>query len=122
MKFQIEFLLEILEECSVYKNIMKIKIEIDNLTEGQAIAIEEFFAVWQFLNEKNMSIWTAFFVDCQGKFIPSIKVNGHKPERFMKDIGTRVGAIKFVTEEGDKPDQIYLLDYERVEKALKDDK
>jgi hypothetical protein len=40
----------------------------------------------------------------------------------MKDIGTRVGAVKFVTEQGDKPDQIYLLDYERIEKALEDDK
>ncbi len=100
---------------------MKLTIEFDHLSEAQALAIEEFFAVWHFLNEKNMSMWTSFFVDCGGKFIPSIKVNGKKPERFMKDIGLRVGTVKFVTENGEEEDQMYLLDFERVEKALKDD-
>ena len=33
---------------------MKINVEFDNLTEAQAVALEEFFAVWGFLREKNM--------------------------------------------------------------------
>ena len=49
-------------------------------------------------------------------------VNGEDPKRFMKDIGLRVGKVKFVTDEGDLEDDMYLLDYERVSKALEDDK
>jgi hypothetical protein len=96
----------------------KVTIEINNLSHGQARAIEEYFAVWKFLNEKNMSMWCSFFVDCQGKFIPTVKVNGQSPRRFMKDIGLRVGKVKFVSEKGEEEDDMYLLDYERVEKAL----
>ena len=105
----------------MYKtNMEKVTIEIRNLSKGQARAIEEYFAVWDFLNQKNMSMWCSFFVDCQGGFIPSVKVNGEKPKRFMKDIGLRVGKVKFVTEQGDMEDQMYLLDYEKIEKALAD--
>ena len=39
----------------------------------------------------------------------------------MKDIGLRVGTVKFVTEDSEEEDQMYLLDFERVEKALQDD-
>lgn len=98
----------------------KVTIEINNLSHGQARAIEEYFAVWKFLNDKNMSMWCSFFVDCQGKFIPTIKFNGQEPKRFMKDIGLRVGKVKFVSEKGEEEDDMYLLDYERVEKALKE--
>ena len=35
---------------------MKINVEFDNLSEAQAVALEEFFAVWLFLKEKNMSM------------------------------------------------------------------
>ena len=106
----------------MYKtNMAKVTIEIRNLSKGQARAIEEYFAVWDFLNQKNMSMWCSFFVDCQSGFIPSVKVNGEKPKRFMKDIGVRVGKVKFVTDTGDVEDDMYLLDYERVAKALNDD-
>ena len=106
----------------MYKtNMEKVTIEIRNLSKGQARAIEEYFAVWDFLNQKNMSMWCSFFVDCQSGFIPSVKVNGEKPKRFMKDIGVRVGKVKFVTDTGDVEDDMYLLDYERVAKALNDD-
>ena len=30
---------------------MKINVEFDNLSEAQAVALEEFFAVWMFLKE-----------------------------------------------------------------------
>jgi hypothetical protein len=39
----------------------------------------------------------------------------------MKDIGLRVGKVKFVTDEGDLEDDMYLLDYERVAQALAED-
>jgi len=44
------------------------------------------------------------------------KVNGEDPKRFMKDIGLRVGKVKFVTDEGDLEDDMYLLDYEEFQK------
>lgn len=49
------------------------------------------------------------------------KVNGDDPKRFMKDIGLRVGKVKFVTDEGEIEDDMYLLDYERISKALEDE-
>ena len=63
------------------------------------------FAVWMFLKDKQMSMWTSFFADCAVDFSPVIKVNGEDPKRFMKDIGVRVGKVKFVNVP--EPDQIY---------------
>ena len=100
---------------------MKINVEFDNLTEAQAVALEEYFAVWMFLKEKQMSMWTAFFADTAIDFKPVVKVNGEDPKRFMEDIGLRVGKVKFVTDSGDIQDDMYLLDYERVEKAINED-
>ena len=100
---------------------MKINVEFDNLTEAQAVALEEYFAVWMFLKDKQMSMWTSFFVDTAIDFKPVVKINGEDPKRFMKDIGLRVGKVKFVTDNGDVEDDMYLLDYERVAKALNDD-
>ncbi len=42
---------------------MKLSIEIDNITEAQALAIEDILATWLFLKEKKMSMWTAIFAD-----------------------------------------------------------
>jgi hypothetical protein len=100
---------------------MKIVVEFDNLSEAQAVSLEEMFAVWSFLKDKQMSMWTSFFADCAVDFKPVIKVNGEDPKRFMKDIGLRVGKVKFITDAGDVEDDMYLLDYERVAKALNDD-
>jgi hypothetical protein len=100
---------------------MKIVVEFDNLSEAQAVSLEEMFAVWMFLKDKQMSMWTSFFADCAIDFKPVIKVNGEDPKRFMKNIGLRVGKVKFVTDTGDIEDDMYLLDYERVEKAINED-
>jgi hypothetical protein len=100
---------------------MKMTVEFDHLTKAQAVAIEEYFAVWKALSEKNVSMWTAFFCDSEGNFMPSIKVNGKDPQRFMKDIGLRLGKVKFVTENGDLPEDMYFIDFERVDKALEND-
>ena len=55
---------------------MKVNITIDNLTESQAIAVEELLAGWQLISDSNdITVWTGFF--CDGKFDwkPKIKFN-----------------------------------------------
>ena len=57
------------------------KIEIENLTEAQAIALEDMLATWEWLGGAGASRWTAFFADGDGNFRPKITVDGHKPEK-----------------------------------------
>ena len=57
------------------------KIEIDNLTESQAIALEDMLATWQWLGSAGASRWTAFFADGDGNFQPKITIDGRKPEK-----------------------------------------
>lgn len=103
---------------------MKIDIKITNLTEAQALAIEEFFAVWTFMKEKRMSMWTSFFADSFNDFSPDILVKKEDdvwtpPKRFMKDIGFRVGKATFETEDGNTdPQDLYLLDYLKIQRVL----
>ena len=97
---------------------MKLSIEIDNITEAQAIAIEDFLATWLFLKEKKMRMWTAFFADGQFDFKPKIKVNGEEAKKYMGDIGWRVGKVGFKTEDSYLDDDMYLMDYERIQKIL----
>lgn len=103
---------------------MKLDIKIDNLTEAQVIALEEFFAVWTFMKDKKMSMWTSFFVDCVSDFQPEILVRKNDevwfpPQRFLEDIGLRIGKASFETEKGNtKPQDMYLLDYLKIEKVL----
>lgn len=103
---------------------MKLDIKISNLTEAQAIALEEFFAVWGFIREKKMSMWTAFFADSFNDFNPDIIIKKEDdtwvaPKRFLQDIGYRVGKASFATEEGQtEPQDMYLLDYYKIERVL----
>jgi len=62
------------------KTRKKLTIEIDNLTEAQAQAIESLFSVWQSLGSMGSSKWTSFFADGDGNFQPKITVDGRKPE------------------------------------------
>lgn len=59
---------------------MKLTVEIDNLTEPQAIALEDMFATWHSLGSMGSSRWTAFYADGDGNFHPKITVNGRKPQ------------------------------------------
>ncbi len=97
---------------------MKLSIEIDNITEAQAIAIEDFLATWLFLKEKKMRMWTAFFADGLYDFAPEIKVNGEEAKKYMGDMCWRVGKVGFKTDEGYLDDEMYLMDYERIQKNL----
>jgi hypothetical protein len=97
---------------------MKLEITIDNLSESQAKAIEDLLAVWQWLGDEKMSIWTSYFADGALGFTPDIQVNGEPPKRFMMDIGNRLAQIKVVTEDGDFPDKYYMIDPDKVRDAL----
>lgn len=56
-----------------------LQITIANLTEAQAIAIEDLLATWEQAGGLGCSRWTAFFADGDGNFRPRIAVNGHDP-------------------------------------------
>lgn len=62
------------------ENSKSITIVIDNLTEPQAVAIEDMLAEWVRLGSWGASRWTAFFADGDGNFRPKITVDGRKPE------------------------------------------
>jgi hypothetical protein len=98
---------------------MKINVEFDNLTEAQAVALEEFFAVWMFLKDKQMSMWTAFFADGLRDFAPDIKINGESPKRYMKDIGLRLGKVDILqTDESSLKQNMYFIDYLKIQDLL----
>lgn len=58
----------------------KITVEIDNLTEAQEIALNDFFATWMTLGSWGSSRWTAFFADGDGDFRPKITINSEEPK------------------------------------------
>ena len=102
---------------------MKLSIEIDNLTEAQALAIEEYLAVWNFIGkEKDMSLWTSFFADGLRDFSPEITVNGRVPERYMRDIGLRLGKVHILqTDESPMKQNMYFIDYLKIQDLLDED-
>lgn len=59
---------------------MKLNVEIDNLTDAQAIALEDFFRTMVWCGNIGTSRWTSFFSDGDGNFRPKIKVNGEDPK------------------------------------------
>jgi len=53
-------------------------VVIENVTEAQEIALNDFFAMWQYLGGMGSSRWTAFYADGDGDFRPKITINGEK--------------------------------------------
>jgi hypothetical protein len=94
---------------------MKLNIEIDNVSEGQAKAIEDMLAVWLLLVEKQKGRWVSMYINGTAGFNPEVKINSKDPERFLEDIGPRWNKINKDTEE---EDEVYFLDYERIEQLL----
>ncbi len=93
-------------------------VTIDNLTKPQVEALEDLFATWMFLSEKNMSVWTGYFAGGADDFKPEITVDGSVPQRCMKDIGNRLAEVKIkVSDFKDSKDKFYLIDYDKIEKA-----
>ena len=98
---------------------MKLNIEIDNITNAEALAIEDFLSTWLWLKEKNMTLWTSFLVDSVGGFAPNIKVNGKEPEKYMGDIGWRMAKVGFKDPEGNYlDDDMYMMDSLLIQKNL----
>lgn len=103
----------------IYNNRRKVTIELDNLTEAQAIAVEELMAVWKYIADKKFFYWTGFVIDGFVDWAPDIKVNGKEPERYMEDIGLRVGKVKFEQPDGSLlSEEMYFLDYYKIHNKL----
>lgn len=64
-----------------------LEIKLENLTDAQAIAVEEMLAVWQSLSSIGSSRYVAFFADGDGNFHPKISVNGERPRYKAKELG-----------------------------------
>ena len=98
---------------------MKLNIEIDNITEAQALAIEDYLATWLFLKEKHMSMWVSFFADGFGGFSPDIKVNGEEAKKYMGDIGWRVAKVGFKNPDNEYlDDDMYMMDPFLIQRNL----
>ena len=98
---------------------MKLNIEIDNLTEAESLAIQDFLSTWLWLREKNMSLWTSFLVDSVGGFDPKITIDGKEPEKYMGDIGWRVAKVGFKDPEGSYlDDDMYMMDPLLIQRNL----
>ena len=57
-----------------------INVEISNITDAQAIALEDMFRTWVGLGNAGASRWTSFYADGDGNFRPNIKVDGKDAE------------------------------------------
>lgn len=64
----------------ICRAVPSINVAIGNLTEAQAIALEDMLAEWARLGSWGSSRWTAFFADGDGDFRPKITIDGRKPE------------------------------------------
>lgn len=100
-----------------------LNVDFKNLTEAQKIALEEFFAVWNFIGKSNFSYWTSFMCDGAADWKPEITVNNEEPKRYMGDIGIRAGKIKILQEdESYLSDDMYFLDYLKIQNKLNSEK
>jgi hypothetical protein len=98
---------------------MKLNIEISNLTEAEALAIEDYFSTWLWLKEKNMTLWTSFLVDSVGGFDPKITIDGKEPEKYMGDIGWRVAKVGFKSPDNEYlDDDMYMMDPLLIQRNL----
>lgn len=57
----------------------KLIIEIDNINDAEAIAIEDMLATWINLCENGKSKWVAMFIDGENGFNPDVQLNGKMP-------------------------------------------
>ena len=96
---------------------MKITLEIDNISMAQACAIEDLFALWQELGAAGSSRWTAFYADGDGSFQPKVTLDGVEARRCMLNIGPRWGNVQ-LDPSIDHKDEVYFLDYDRIEAAM----
>ena len=97
-------------------------VEFETLTEAQALALEDLFALWNYLGSAGASRWTAFFADGDGNFQPGIKVNGEKPKRcHLTDERKRWRRLMDVDDKRPRPDDFYLMDFDAIAWKLHDE-
>jgi hypothetical protein len=87
----------------------KMKIEIDNLTKAQELAVIDMLYAWRYNGGVGHSSYVAFYADGDGNFQPNILVNGEKPERYKMANGEWAGKEK----EG-----IYKIDFDMIARDL----
>jgi len=107
---------------SITEDIMN--IEINGLTEAQAIAVEDLLANWEILGGMGASRWTAFYADGDGNFHPEILIDGEKPKH-QKIVDPKSFSRK--VEIGEKRyenrlDSDYAIDFDTIAWALPDNK
>ena len=90
----------------------KLNIEISNLTEAQAIAIEDMFATWVKLSNIGGSRWASFYVDGDGNFHPEILINGEKPQIAPIDI------ISPIERDEMWKNNEYRIDYDKIAQKI----
>lgn len=86
------------------------KIEINNLTKAQELAVIDMFAQWSSNGGVGHSAYVAFYADGDGNFHPKILVDGEKPKHYkMKSNGEWAGKEK---------DGIYKIDFDLIARDL----
>lgn len=90
-----------------------LRIRVDNITEAQALAIQDLLATWAYLGRVGSSRWTAFYADGDGNFRPRCFVNGENAKPC--DIGTPP-KDRWKRVDGD---EMYMLDFDPIAWALR---
>lgn len=100
----------------------KMVVEFGDLTEAQALALEDLFALWNYMGSVGRSRWTAFFADGDGNFQPGITVDGRKPQRWnMPQEKKRWKRLMDVDDTRPRPDDFYLIDFDAIAWTLHDE-
>jgi hypothetical protein len=86
-----------------------IHIEISNLTEAQAIAIEDMLATWAMLGSQGSSRWTSFYADGDGNFRPKVLVNCQKAKQ-----------TELLTKEEKWKGSEYRIDFDKIAWKLRE--
>ncbi len=95
--------------------MLKRVIEIDGLTEAQALALEDVLAMWHHLGALGSSRWTAFFADGDGNFRPKITIDGRRPQAYTKTDAKRRWVTLWRQEEhGMNPIDVYMMDFDEI--------
>lgn len=85
------------------------KIEIDNLTKAQELAVIDMLAQWSYNGGVGHSAYVAFYADGDGNFHPKILVDGEKPKHYKMSDGNWAGKEK---------DAIYKIDFDLIARDL----
>ena len=88
------------------------KIEIENITEAQAMAIEDMLSTWVSLGAMGSSRWTSFYADGDGNFRPRITVDGRKAGLASSVISLEMRQEMWATGE-------YRMDFDIIAGKLK---